>query len=311
MQGTTAAIVKKTLIILGFSAMSISLLTSSTAAAEDIVIPLGSFGGRPVVEVLFPGGKTVSMIIDTGARGVVMANEIGTEMNLEVMGEARIGSPGGGGMPAVVYKPQVLDLNGYQFTPSNLIGLDFSGLRQGPPPKEGGPDNPVEEGMIPPGVLGFWEFREGVVGVDFGASTLTLSPNGTLDSKGAHTLPLTVMPGFPYPQFEMSVGGIAVNGHIDTGAPGVFIMSTDWMENLPLKGEPVKMGEARLADGVRDIWKAVLDGTVTVGGYTLENPEIHFLESVTGVNVGTGFFQGGGFKIDRQNDLIELDRNET
>lgn len=104
----------------------------------------------------------------------------------------------------------------------------------------------------------------------------------------------------------MTVGGIEVKGHIDSGAPGLFTLGLEWKDTLPLKSEAVIVGQAMLADGPREIWGAQLDGEVKIGGHSIKDPEISFMNNIHGVNVGSGFFQGGGFRIDRENDLIEF-----
>ena len=51
---------------------------------------------------------------------------------------------------------------------------------------------------------------------------------------------------------------------------------------------------------------ALSAGKPEIGGHSIKDPEISFMNNVHGVNVGSGFFQGGGFRIDRENDLIEF-----
>ncbi len=99
-------------------------------------------------------------------------------------------------------------------------------------------------------------------------------------------------------------------GQVIQGGQSLFNSCNHSLEKLPLKSEAQVTGQAMLADGPREVWGAQLDGEVIIAGYVIQDPYITFMDGIPSVNVGSGFFQGGGFRIDRENDLIEIIRGE-
>lgn len=321
MQDTTANYFKKIISPLGAAAVAALLALPSLAQAEEFVIPLGDLGGRPVIEVSLGDHGLYRMVLDTGAPGVIIGQDIGEKLGLTVIDQITISSPGGGGIQAMVYRGEPVSFGGYSINPERITGMDFSGLKQksqqrSKPPEEGqpqeghGPRHDTGLGEFPSGIIGFWVLKEGVVSIDYGADTLTIAPDAALDPAAPGVVELRFSKDFPFPEFEMTVGGFPVVAHVDTGSGGVFMMPTDWLEKLPLKSEAKVIGQAMLADGPREVWGAQLDGEVIIAGYVIQDPYITFMDGLPGVNVGSGFFQGGGFRIDRENDLIEIIRGE-
>ncbi len=310
------------------------LALPSLAQAEEFVIPLGDMGGRPLIDVYIGDNGPYKMIFDTGAPAVILNQDIGTAIGLEVVGEKRIGSPGGGGIQAVIYQGQSIKIGDYGFEVDEITGLDFTTLMGGPQPtgdaaKEGqpvrrvmgGPESsgqppagaggPMRMAGPPPGVLGFWILDKGVVGIDFAKNQLTIDTEEKLNLGDPGVVKFNVGDGIFYPWFEISAGGISVNAHIDTGAPGTFTFPMEWKDKLPLKAEATVTGIARLADGPRELWGAQLDGDIIIGGAVFNDPVIGFMAGIPGVNVGSAVFQNGGFRVDRENDLIELNINPS
>jgi len=163
----------------------------------------------------------------------------------------------------------------------------------------------------PPGVLGFWTLDKGVVGINFVTNELTIDTEAKLVPGDPGVVKLNVGENFAYPWFELMVAGNPVEAHIDTGAPGTFTFGLEWKDKLPLKAEATIVGEARLADGPREIWQAQLNGDIEIGDIIFHDPVIGFMAGLPGVNIGSGLWQNGGFRIDRENNLIELNINPS
>ena len=51
-------------------------------------------GGRPIVDLRINGQGPFPFILDTGAEGTILSDSLAEELKLEVLGEARLGSPG-------------------------------------------------------------------------------------------------------------------------------------------------------------------------------------------------------------------------
>ncbi|MHA1544650.1 MAG: aspartyl protease family protein, partial [Alphaproteobacteria bacterium] len=120
--------------IFGAAIVATFMASSSQALAEEFVISLGDMGGRPLIDVYIGDNGPYTMIFDTGAPSVILNQDIGKELGLEVVGEQRVGSPGGQGMQAVLYEGQTITIGDYSFEVDQITGMDFSALMGGPRP---------------------------------------------------------------------------------------------------------------------------------------------------------------------------------
>ena len=79
--------------------------------STSVSLPLTFFGNRPVVEVMLEGKGPFAFIVDTGAGGTVVAQDLATELHLAITGETEMGSPmGSQRIPAHIVRIGKLDL---------------------------------------------------------------------------------------------------------------------------------------------------------------------------------------------------------
>lgn len=115
---------------------------------------------------------------------------------------------------------------------------------------------------------------------------------------------------------KLTVAGIKMDVHIDTGSPGVLTLLNKWQEKLPLKEKPVKIGQANTPSGSTDIYTTTLNGTLQVGNYQFKNPKVDFadlgpmLDSDCG-NIGSGLLKDFALTVDQKNHRLRLRRGSN
>lgn len=97
-------------------------------------------------------------------------------------------------------------------------------------------------------------------------------------------------PGLPYrdglPYAPLDFGdGLQLQAKLDSGNDAAVILPLQYRERLKLQAEPKKIGYAVSAGGRQPIFSARLTGNVSIGGLTLEQPELYFMAGGT-PNVG-------------------------
>ena len=158
---------------------------------------------------------------------------------------------------------------------------------------------PVMQRLNVKGVFGPGTFSGRLVFLDLARGEIRVT------SKTAETIPAG--PSHPYsgmgmrslPGVAVEVGGRHLDGHIDTGQPGMLMMPMAMSGEIPLDGALADGPPARLADGVpRAVKIGRIRGTVRVGTLILENPEVRFMEGLDRVNVGMLALRGATIVFD-------------
>jgi len=102
-----------------------------------------------------------------------------------------------------------------------------------------------------------------------------------------------------------SLVGKRLMARLDTGSTGFLSLPPDLAKQLPLAGEPIKVGRAHTVNRQYSILSADLRGEVHLGGLRIENPTLHFMDSI-GANVGTDPLRALVVTIDRKNQRARL-----
>lgn len=254
------------------------------ASAKDITIPFDLSTGRPVIEVMLNGKGPYKFIFDTGASGSVIDAGISKELNLNVIGKVKVGSPAGHEvLEGEVVKAQ-LGAGGITLDSMQAASIEIK--------KFAGSD----------GILSFKAFAGYLMIIDYPASKIRLTEGElTASSSTSYTLDmLMIIPGI--------AGGVNLNFVIDSGAMGSIAFPKEYMDKLKLKYEPEPAGVIRTVGGESKKWKSQLDGSITVAGITLENPEIFFAEHFKHVNLGFEVLKNMAITVDQKNSLLKLEK---
>jgi len=114
----------------------------------------------------------------------------------------------------------------------------------------------------------------------------------------------------------LSLAGIPVKAHLDTGSPALVTLLNKLQKKLPLKGKPHVVGMARTPQGEAEVRMAVLDGVLKLGKHDWTRPRIDFadlgpmLEYDAG-NIGSRLLKEFAVTIDQKNHRVRFRRTES
>ena len=264
---------------------SISAGCAMADSAEFVEVPMDISSGRPIVDVTINGQGPFQFVVDTGApRGGMISATIVDALQLDPIGQSEIGSPLGGEPVAVdVYQIDTLSIGraeSHDFTLNSLPGGVSSQLRAG--------------------VIGPALFDDGLVTFDFQNNVLRIGGeapgNVTWIDFGA-TAP--ILDGI------VSMKGVDMPAHIDTGAPHVVALPEAYAETLPLDGPVSVVGRARTIDKEFEIKGAQMNAIATIGDATIPIRAVTFAP-LPFVNLGTGALRGLVLTIDWPNERYAI-----
>jgi hypothetical protein len=258
----------------------------------EVSVPLHWFGKRPVLEVKINDKGPYRLILDTGAQGSVLDQDLADELKLPAIGKARVGSPGGKGKPAKLVRLDRVDLGGAVLSGLPAVAFDriFS---------DGGTD-------VPRGVLSASLFPGYLVTLDYPQSRLVIR-RGELPTPDGERV-FAYDGKRPLPEIRLLVADREVNLHLDSGAPGGITLPLDQADQLPLASKPVEVARGKRVDQEVVILGARLNGLVKVGRYILENPELHFQDIAHAPgHVGHDFLRRFVVTLDVANHRVQLD----
>ncbi len=290
MQGATAKLFKKmgALVILLAPEMG-----TTVASAENQTLALGSFGGRPVVEVLVNDQGPYPFILDTGAKNIIIDATLAFELNLTEVGKAQTGAPGNlQTMDVPIFNASSVSVGGFEIADNNLTGMDLSMLGNAP--------------GTPRGVFPFWSLGDGLISLSLSQNQVTVDPEGSLKKGENGAVELNSTPPTLFPEFAIELSGKTFMAHLDTGSPGAITLPLEWKDRLSFSDEPKVVGKAVLMGEEREVWMATLEGTAKIGAIEVENPKVMLLERIPGANIGSQFLRNAVIEVDQANGLIRI-----
>jgi Aspartyl protease len=258
---------------------------------DEVVVPLTWFNKKPVVEIRINGKGPFRFFLDTGAQGNVLAQELADELKLPVEGKARVGSPGGKGLPAKMVRMDRVEIGDALLSAVPGMSFDRSFLGGG---KE-----------TPRGVLSAGIFPGFLVTIDYPQSKLTLRRGELPAPDGLRVFAYDTKR--PLPEIQLDVGGLPVTLHLDSGAPSGITLPLELAARLPLASKPIEVARGKRVDQEVIILGAKLKGQVKLGQYVLENPDLRFQDIPNAKGqVGYEFLRDFAVTLDSQNGRIQL-----
>lgn len=128
------------------------------------------------------------------------------------------------------------------------------------------------------GIFGPNSWPESYVEMDGPRSRLVIrSKQGTPTPAGV-AIPYLGEGGAALPSATLDFGMVKVSAILDSGNDAPIILPSKYQTKLALQGQPVVAGYAVSAAGRQPITKATLAGSVRIGGVTLQNPEVYFMD---------------------------------
>jgi hypothetical protein len=260
-------------------------------SAAEVTLPLRWFGGSPIVDVTINGQGPYTFYFDTGAQGTVLGLDLAEELKLPVVGEGKVSSPGGQGIPSKEVRLD-LEIGGLKLHDLPAQAFDRSQLDRNP--------------RAPKGVLSARVFPGYLVTLDYPRDQLLIR-KGELPAPDAETI-FACDPREPIIAIPMTVAGQNIDVFLDSGAAGGLGLPLSWADRLPLAGKPIEVGRGRRVDREVIIYGAKLQGQVKLGRYVLENPDLRFEEkSVARGIAGNKILRGFALTFDSQNHRVRLE----
>ena len=261
-----------------------------------VTLPMQDVGGRPVVEVRINGKGPYRFIFDTGASITVIDAELKDELKLPVAPGVKAAAPGHGPTPAIV-SVDALSVGGATLKGVTAALMPLGSLFTGD--------------QRPRGVLSASSFPGHLVTFDYPSRRIVLRKGRLEPADTAGTLAYGA--DDPLPTVPIAIAGHETRVHLDTGSGYGLMLPTRFLEELPLASKPEPAGKARVHGGEYPITKARVDGAITLGGYTLELPDVSFADVKPGFgpargNIGYQVLRDFVVTLDSRNRLIRLGR---
>jgi len=230
--------------------------------AESVIVPMRLKDGRIELDVSVDGRAPVPFVLDTGAHGSVVDLAWAKDAGLTLAGDARIGSPGGGGLDGKRVTMGRLDIGG-------LHVQDVPGVAFAPWPFP--PSPAMARGVLSPyGLAGL------LVEIDYPAKRVVFRKGALSEPDGKEVFGWDRARGLP--EIPITVAGKTVAAHLDSGASAGLSLPDKLATELPLASPLQEVGRARLVDRELVVRGAKLDGDVRIGRYVLERPEVDFVD---------------------------------
>jgi len=272
---------KRTLIVF-FVLVLISAGGATFAATASFDVD----SGRPIVQLTVNGKGPYPFVFDTGSPTLLVMQSLVDELGLEVVGKDELASPAGGTpVEADVVRVDSIALGGAAAGGLKAIVLDMEGHGLGK------------------GVVGPVLFREhGPITMDFKRNTIALGDDAS--AAGIENW-LPFGDSAPLLDIPVRIGDVVIDGHLDTGSPGVLSVPGRFEESLPLSGPVRTVGHARTVDAEFDIRSAPIDGSARIGDAEIPLQQIQFAELPV-ANLGTAGLRGLQLHIDWDEERFAL-----
>jgi aspartyl protease len=256
-----------------------------------VIVPMESFGGRPVVSLLLDGKGPFQFVLDTGAGGCVVSRALTDSLGLEASGDVRVGSPGGATNPGAFVKIGKVEMGGATLRGVTMIATDLSRVFHLP--------------GAPVGVLSALVFAGNLVTFDYPKQQILIRPGELPAANGGDVFEYQAAQYIP--TMTIDVAGTKVQAHVDSGSGRGVMLPGALAKTVPLGGALEEQAKVKTVDGEWPIHRAPLKGTVSIGRFKLTDPAVDFMEGAPVGNIGYEFLKDYRLTLDRKNLRFRLE----
>ncbi len=249
------------------------------------VIPLDLSGPRPTAQLVIGNTPPVRAIFDTGAAASVLKLAYAQRIGAPNQGAAAAHAPTGA--PVQGFRTTIAGtLGGAHFDSALAVALDI------PLPLEG------IDAIISPSV-----FAGRLVRCNFAASQAQVVPMTAANAPAGTAAPYVEADTHGHmnstPGVAVSIPGLApVVAILDTGSSRGLTLPLSMANAVPLVAPMSPDEPQRMVGAPYSAFKAQLNGDVRIGGLTLHNPGIRFVDAPEPVNVGFQILRAGLVVLD-------------
>lgn len=269
----------------GLGADKVELRSAETS------LPLKPLQGRPTIGVFINSSGPYRFILDSGAATSVIDPALAKELKLEYYGDVRIGSPiHPEGTPAKIFRASHLVAGDLDLSGLKLVALSL-------------PQSLLSDDDPPRGVLSPLLLQGYLVAVDFPRSVVVIKKGELPVADGKEI--------FEYemgrtPRVPIQVGGKSLDVDLDLGASRGLTLPHSYIAELPLASTPVKTDPIRTVDASLPAVSASLNGTMTLGRYSFEHPEITFGDGMPNGNLGSALLNRFVITLDPASHRVRI-----
>ncbi|HEV7427309.1 MAG TPA: serine hydrolase [Thermoanaerobaculia bacterium] len=252
-----------------------------------VQIPMELTQHVPVIEAKVNGKGPFHFQVDTGFGGMIQVTPaLAKTLALPMIGESIGGDPSGKNQRTMrVYSAESVDIGDAHFGQVETI--------------EGGPHF---EGID--GVIGLQLFKSLIVTFDYPNSRFNVDGGALPAADGAKILTYNIEHGVP--NIDIDVAGHKVKTDIDSGSPALLSMPLSLAKSLPLASEPQVVGHGRTVGNEFDIYSAPMKGEAHIGGITLTDPRVDFVDLFPVANLGFRFLKDYVVTFDPANHRVRF-----
>jgi hypothetical protein len=264
--------------------------------ASEASVPLRYELNHPIVDIKINGKGPYRFILDTGSSSTVISPALFNELKPPVLGEDRVGSPGGNAI-----RVKRVNLAEVRVGEAVISGVTAHAYEYGGLFHSGDKEHPAPKGLLSSGL-----FSELLITFDHPRKRFVLRRGDLPAADGQEVFAYD--PQEALPRLGIEVAGEPAEVYLDSGAAWGLALPMKYVESLPLEEKPVVVGKGILVDREFKILAAKLKGTLKIGRYSVENPQLQFYETRTPVgSLGYEFLRNFAVTIDRTNGRIRLE----
>jgi hypothetical protein len=265
-----------------------------TLRSSIVAVPMTLLGGRPQVSVTLNGKGPFNFLLDTGAQGTIISDSLAEELNLEILGQAIVGSPQGGvSVPANLVRVARLELGDAVITDLSAVAADLKAV------------SPLfRDPSAPQGILSAKHFSGFLLTLAYPQSRVMIQRGELPAADGAEILDYA--PDHRLLNISFQVAGKIFDADLDSGAPGGFTLPAKSAEQLPLAPKPEPVPPSPGKPGQEGNATARLNGSIHVGRFVFENPEIIFNLHAPAGNIGYEVLKCFSVTVDEKNHRVRL-----
>ena len=248
----------------------------------------------PIVQASINGKGPYPFLFDSGTTGFVLDGGFADELGMEVVGTQQVSDLASG---VTVDTDQVwmeqIEIGDAVFSGLTAISMDGIGVLG-------------SSGDAPRGIIGLSTFASCLFTLDYPNEALLIQDGQLPKADGRSIFDCKPEAGSAMPVFMVDVAGENYPVHIDSGGTSGITLPFNQIDSLPLDSKPSVVGQGRGANGSFEIYASRLNGTVTLGDYSWESPQVTFLPNVQWVHLGNGVLKRFAITWDQKNQRMRF-----
>jgi CubicO group peptidase (beta-lactamase class C family)/predicted aspartyl protease len=255
----------------------------------NVQLPMDLTGHVPIIEAKVNGKGPFRFQVDTGFGGMIeVTAAIAQKLALPMIGESIGGDPSGKNQRTMrLYSAESVDVGEAHFGQVEV--------------SEG---SPHFEGID--GVIGLQLFKSLIVTFDYPKGRFEVDGGALPPADGTKILTYRADRGVP--NIDIDVAGQKVKTDIDSGSPALVSIPLSLAKSLPLASEPQVVGHGRTVGNEFAIYSASMKGDVHIGGITLTDPRIDFVDLFPVGNIGFAFLKDYVVTFDPANHRVRFNK---